>query len=98
MKANLQDQKRLLELVELDLSLTRNATEKTKLLAGGEIKVASEEVLQLSDKLIDARNRVGELELELKRSENDLELVENRIAKDQERLATATSPKGAQGI
>jgi predicted nucleic acid-binding Zn-ribbon protein len=98
MKANLQDQKRLLELVELDLSLTRNATEKTKLLAGGEIQLASEEALQLSDKLIDARNRVGELELELKRSENDLELVENRIAKDQQRLATTSSPKDAQGI
>lgn len=98
MKANLQDQKSLLELAKLDLELVRNASEKAKLLASTEIESASNSGLDLSDQLIDARNRVGDLELELKRSENDLELVENRIAKDKERLATTSSPKDAQGI
>ncbi len=98
MKANLQDQKSLLELAKLDLELVRNASEKAKLLASTEIESASNLGLDLSDQLIDARNRVGDLELELKRSENDLELVENRIAKDKERLATTSSPKDAQGI
>jgi hypothetical protein len=54
--------------------------------------------LALSDHLIDARNRVGDLELELKRSENDLELVESRIAKDNQRLSSTSSAKDAQGI
>ena len=98
MKANLQDQKRLLELVELDLNLVKNASEKTKLLAATDIQIASEKALALSDQLIDARNKVGDLELELKRSENDLELVENRINKDNQRLSTTSSSKDAQGI
>jgi uncharacterized protein len=98
LKANLQDQKSLLELARLDLELVRNASEKAKLLASTQIESTSNLGLDLSDQLIDARNRVGDLELELKRSENDLELVENRISKDKERLATTSSPKDAQGI
>ena len=98
MKANLQDQKRLLELVEIDLSLVRNAGDKAKLLSATAISEANEKALALSDHLIDARNRVGDLELELKRSENDLELVENRIAKDNQRLSSTSSAKDAQGI
>jgi predicted nucleic acid-binding Zn-ribbon protein len=97
-RANLQDQKRLLELVDLDLSLVRNAGDRAKLLSGTATSEASEKALALSDRLIDARNRVGDLELELKRSENDLDLVENRIAKDNQRLSSTTSAKDAQGI
>ncbi len=98
MKANLQDQKLLLELVQFDLDLVKNASDKAKLLAATDIQTASEKALALSDQLIDARNKVGDLELELKRSENDLELVENRIAKDNQRLSTTSSAKDAQGI
>jgi predicted nucleic acid-binding Zn-ribbon protein len=97
-KANLQDQKRLLELVQFDLDLVKNATDRAKLLAASDIQIASEKALTLSDQLIDARNKVGDLELELNRSENDLELVENRIAKDNQRLSTTSSSKDAQGI
>lgn len=98
MKANLQDQKHLLELVQIDLDLVKNASDRAKLLAATDVQIASERALALSDQLIDARNKVGDLELELKRSENDLELVETRITKDQERLATTSSSKDAQGI
>jgi predicted nucleic acid-binding Zn-ribbon protein len=97
-KANLQDQKRLLELVGMDMSLVRNAGDKAKLLSATAISEANEKALALSDHLIDARNRVGDLELKLKRSENDLELVENRIAKDNQRLSSTSSAKDAQGI
>ena len=98
MRANLQDQKSLLELAQLDIDLVRNSSEKAKLLASTEIEAASSLALSLSDQLIDARNRVGDLELELKRSENDLELVETRISKDRDRLQTTSSAKDAQGI
>lgn len=98
MKANLQDQKHLLELAQIDLDLVKNASDRAKLLAATDVQIASERALALSDQLIDARNKVGDLELELKRSENDLELVETRITKDQERLATTSSSKDAQGI
>jgi predicted nucleic acid-binding Zn-ribbon protein len=98
LKANLQDQKSLLELAQLDIDLVRNSSEKAKLLASTEIEAASSLALSLSDQLIDARNLVGDLELELKRSENDLELVETRISKDRDRLQTTSSAKDAQGI
>lgn len=98
MKASTGDQKTLLELVELDLSLSRNASEVSKLRADDELEKASELTLELSDQLIDLRNRVSDLEFELKRSEDDLELVEKRIAKDKQRLATTSSSKDAQGI
>jgi predicted nucleic acid-binding Zn-ribbon protein len=95
---NSLDQKRLLEIVDLDLELARNSNESAKLIADTQIQAASDQALALSDQLIDARNRVGDLELELKRSELDLELVENRIAKDKQRLGTTSSAKDAQGI
>lgn len=98
MKANPQDQKSLLDLVQLDLELAKNASDSSKLLASKDVETANANALSMSDRLIDSRNAVGELELELKRSENDLELVEKRIAKDQQRLATTSSPKDAQGI
>jgi uncharacterized protein len=97
-KANLQDQKRLLELVQLDLDLVKNAGDKAKLFAATDIQIASEKALALSDQLIDARNKVGDLELELRRSEGDLKLVENRIAKDNQLLSATSSSKDAQGI
>lgn len=98
MKANPQDQKSLLELAQLDLDLARNATANTKLLASTDIELASVVALDCADQLIDSRNRVGDLELEIKKCEKDLELVENRIVKDKDRLATTSSPKDAQGI
>lgn len=98
MKANLQEQSTLLAISELDLEISKVAGERKKLTDSTEISEASALALSLSDQLIDARNIVGDLEMELNRAENDLELVETRIAKDVDRLATTSSPKDAQGI
>lgn len=98
MKANLQDQQTLVAISEIDLAIVKNRTDRNKLQSSDTIWLANQRVLELSDLLIDHRNRVGELELELKRSENDLELVESRIDKDKQRLASTSSAKDAQGI
>lgn len=98
MKASPQDQRRLLDLVEIDLELIRNTSERVKLETSSEVSVVAEKLLAISDSLIDSRNLVGDLELELKRAETDLELVEKRILKDQQRLSTTSSSKDAQGI
>ena len=98
MRANLQDQQTLIAISEIDLALVKNRTDRAKLESSEAVQVANQRVLELSDLLIDHRNQVGELELELKRSENDLELVETRIAKDRQRLANTSSAKDAQGI
>jgi uncharacterized protein len=97
-KANSQEQKTLLAISELDLEISKVTADRKKLADSSEISKASALALSLSDQLIDARNIVGDLEMELKRAENDLELVETRIAKDIERLATTSSAKDAQGI
>jgi len=98
LKANLQDQQTLLVISEMDLEIVKVSTERKKLSESTEVSEASALALSLSDQLIDARNIAGDLEMELKRAENDLELVEARIAKDKQRLATTSSPKDAQGI
>ena len=98
MKANLQDQQTLLAIAEIDLALVKNQADRNKLLSDNKIQQANQRVYELSDLLIDQRNRVGELELELKRAERDLELVESRIAKDKQRLSATSSAKDAQGI
>jgi predicted nucleic acid-binding Zn-ribbon protein len=49
-------------------------------------------------KLIEARNQLDSVELELKRAETDLQTVEQRIEKDNARLSTTSNSKDAQGI
>jgi uncharacterized protein len=97
-KVNLQDQQSLLVIAELDLEKLRVKNEQSKLASSPQISDARAKLLELSDRLIDSRNAVADLELELKRSENDLEMVESRIEKDKTRLNQTSSPKDAQGI
>jgi len=98
MIASLPDQQQLLAIAAYDVELARIANSKRHAQAGAELEAASSETLRLSDVLIDARNAVGELEMELRRAEADLELVGNRILKDKQMLSTTSSAKDAQGI
>ena len=98
MIASLNDQKQLLALAALDVELARISNSRKQAQAEAEFEAASAETLRLSDLLIDARNAVGELEMELGRAEADLELVANRINKDKQLLSSTSSAKDAQGI
>jgi predicted nucleic acid-binding Zn-ribbon protein len=98
MIASLKDQKQLLALAALDVELARISNSRKQAQAEAELEAASAETLRLSDLLIDARNAVGELEMELGRAEADLELVANRINKDKQLLSSTSSAKDAQGI
>lgn len=98
MKANLQDQQTLLKLAAKDAELARVGNEQQALSKDDSLSKLSEQQLELSEQLIVARNAVADLELALKRAENDLELVENRIAKDKDRIKQLSSPKDIQGI
>ena len=98
MIASLNDQKQLLALAALDVELARISNSRKQAQAEAELEAASAETLRLSDLLIDARNAVGELEMELDRAEADLELVANRINKDKQLLSSTSSAKDAQGI
>jgi predicted nucleic acid-binding Zn-ribbon protein len=98
MIASLNDQNQLLALAALDVELARISNSRKQAQAEAEFEAASAETLRLSDLLIDARNAVGELEMELDRAEADLELVANRINKDKQLLSSTSSAKDAQGI
>lgn len=98
MIASLTDQKQLLAIASHDVDLARISNSRKQAQAEAELDSASAGTLRLSDLLIDARNAVGELEMELKRAESDLELVANRVAKDNQQLSSTSSAKDAQGI
>ena len=98
MIANLNDQKQLLVIASQDVELAKISNARKQAQAETEREAASAETMRLSDLLIDARNSVGDLEMELGRAEADLELVVNRIAKDKQLLSSTSSAKDAQGI
>jgi predicted nucleic acid-binding Zn-ribbon protein len=98
MIASLNDQTKLLEIAAHDVELAKLANSKKLAQAESELERAQADSLRLSDLLIDARNKVGDLEMELDRAEADLELVANRIAKDRQLLSSTSSAKDAQGI
>jgi predicted nucleic acid-binding Zn-ribbon protein len=98
MIASLSDQKKLLAIALHDVELAKISNSKKHAQAESELEAASAETLRLSDLLIDARNALGELEMELSRAEADLELVSNRISKDKQLLSSTSSAKDAQGI
>lgn len=98
MIASLADQKKLLAIAAHDVELARVNNSRKQAQAEIELETASAETLRLSDLLIDARNSVGDLEMELGRAEADLQLVANRIEKDKQLLSSTSSAKDAQGI
>ena len=98
MKATETQQADLLSLANLDLEITRSRSAIKNLSSGAQFSELREAQRQLATKLIDARNALDTVELELKRAETDLQLVEQRIAKDEQRLNSTNNAKDAQGI
>lgn len=98
MKASEAQQADLLSLANLDQEISRSKAAIKNLSSGAQFSELREAQRDLAAKLINARNALDTVELELKRSETDLELVEQRIAKDVQRLNTTNNPKDAQGI
>lgn len=98
MKATTSQQSELLSLGALDQDIARSKMQVNDLTTGKASAALRDTQLAAASKLIDARNALDSVELELKRAETDLGLVEQRISKDNERLAGTSSAKDAQGI
>jgi predicted nucleic acid-binding Zn-ribbon protein len=98
MKASEAQQADLLSLANLDQEISRSKAAIKNLSSGAQFAEMREAQRGLAAKLINARNALDTVELELKRSETDLELVEQRIAKDIARLNSTNNSKDAQGI
>jgi predicted nucleic acid-binding Zn-ribbon protein len=97
MKASEAQQADLLSLANLDQEISRSRAAIKNLSSGAQFASLRETQRELAAKLINARNALDTVELELKRSETDLELVEQRIAKDVARLNSTNNAKDAQG-
>ena len=98
MKASDAQQADLLGLATLDQDIARSKAAIKNLSSGAQFSELRAAQHELAAKLINARNALDTVELELKRSETDLSLVEQRIAKDLSRLNVTTNSKDAQGI
>lgn len=98
MKASEAQQADLLGLATLDQDIARSKAAIKNLSSGAQFSELRAAQRELAAKLINARNALDTVELELKRSETDLSLVEQRIAKDLSRLNITTNSKDAQGI
>jgi predicted nucleic acid-binding Zn-ribbon protein len=98
MKAKPQEQARLLELLALDQLNVRERREAAEIKTGASLQQLASAQREASAKVLELRNELDTVSLELKRSEADLELVEQRIARDENHLRAASSAKDAQGI
>lgn len=98
MKASPADQRRLLDLADLDAAVARadHARRNPSQAARVQELIAQRQTLTAElSRLLGARD---DAQAELKRLESDVALVEARVARDAERLATTSNPKDAVGL
>ncbi len=98
MKATQNQQQDLLHLHTLATEIERTRVEITAIANSSELEAKRAEQLLLANELITAHNALESVELELKRANEDLSLVEQRVARNTERLNSTASSKDAQGI
>jgi len=98
MKASENQQTQLLELANLDLEISRTRLTLSNLTSGLAFSDLRDAQRDSAARLIESRNALDQVELELSRAEADLKLVEQRIAKDSAALNATSSAKDAQGI
>jgi predicted nucleic acid-binding Zn-ribbon protein len=98
MKASENQQAELLSLANLDLEISRTKAGLSVLVAGEALAPLRANQRDAALALIQSRNALDSVELDLSRAESDLELVEQRISKDKTRLNQTSSSKDAQAI
>jgi len=97
-KADPADQKRLLALQDLDVKLARAAATLKKLPEQDRVDQAEAALAEARATEREGLHALEELQVELSRAENDVELVEKRIAQDQDRSEHTNSAKDAVGL
>lgn len=88
----------LLKLSEIDLGITKIKAQLVQLVESKELADLQAKLTLSSGELLTARTEAERLSLMVRRSEEDIRLVEERLARDTERLNTTSSPKDAQAI
>lgn len=98
MKAEPAAQERLLELQQLDVRAVRLGNQERDLPARAQLESLTRERAGVRADLASTSGVLEDARTELRRTESDVELVEARIAKDTERMMSATSAKDASGF
>ncbi|MEI8231628.1 MAG: hypothetical protein WCG32_03575 [Actinomycetes bacterium] len=98
MKLEKASQSALLRLSEVDMEISHIKQEITKAIESKELVNLRATQSELAGELISARTVVENLVSAQRRADDDLHLVEERIAKDKDRLLHTSSPKEVQGF
>ena len=98
MKISQKQSEDILALVQLDQRISQQRMKIQEILSGAGVATLRSEYSALAAELLAARNQFEANQIELKRAEADLLTVEQRIAKDKERLNASSSAKDIAGI
>lgn len=98
MKADLFDQRRLLELQAVDTTLTQLAQRRRKLDADPAFATASQRLRALGDKAANLTGDIADLDRDIDRVEREVDLVKKRAASDRDRMAAGASAKELEGL
>lgn len=99
MNADLAKQWRMLDLQALDTRLTQLAPKKRTLPVLAELETATKQQAELFEEVVLARTAAQDVEREITKAEDAVQLVRDRAARNQQRLdAGQGSPKDLQGM
>ena len=98
MKAQPDDQLRLLELQAVDTALDQLAHRRRTLPELAEIARLTGEQQALRDEIVRAQTDVGDLDREQRKLEADIDQVRARSERDQQRMQVSTSAKEAENL
>ena len=98
MKARPEDQMILLTLQAHDTHITQLQHQRSHIAEQAELEALDVELREFSQKLLAAHTALEEANLELHRLEDDVAVVDQRIAKDREREEHSSSVKDVQAL
>jgi len=98
MKLDKAGQSALLKLSEVDLEIDHIKAEINKAISSQELSDVRAALSKASEDLLVARTAYENLHMDQRKADDNLHLVEERIARDRIRLNQTSSPKDAQGM
>jgi predicted nucleic acid-binding Zn-ribbon protein len=98
MKLDRAAQSALLKLSQVDLEIEQIKLEISKAINSSELAQASAKLAEYAGDLINARTKFENLEMDARKADDNLHMVEERIARDKDRLNQTSSSKDAQGM
>jgi predicted nucleic acid-binding Zn-ribbon protein len=98
MKLDKPGQAALLKLCEVDIEIERIKSVISKAVNSTELSAKSQELSDYSGEVIASRTNFENLNMEARKADDNLHMVEERLTRDKERLSQTSSPKDAQAI